>query len=130
MILARKLLSMFPMLVNDIYVNDQFFGESSLVGNPELSKYSSLATSSDSPLQHMAIVQENVRIVKLLLDHGANVHERSLGCFFLPFDQNDKANGTIRKLLASSEHKDATSQLDMLDLQSNQFSRLDTNYEG
>lgn len=32
MILARKLLSMFPMLVNDIYVNDRFFGESSLVG--------------------------------------------------------------------------------------------------
>lgn len=31
MILARKLLKMFPMLINDIYTNDEYFGESSLV---------------------------------------------------------------------------------------------------
>lgn len=31
MILARKLLAMFPMLINDIYTCDQYFGESSLV---------------------------------------------------------------------------------------------------
>lgn len=31
MLLARKLLSMFPLLINDIYTCDQYFGESSLV---------------------------------------------------------------------------------------------------
>lgn len=78
----------------------------------------------------MAIVSENVRIVKLLLDNGANVHERCLGCFFLPFDQDDRANGTIRKLLANSDHRETPTELEMFDLQSNQFSSLDTNYEG
>lgn len=32
MILAQKLLTMFPMLINDIYTCDEYFGESSLVG--------------------------------------------------------------------------------------------------
>lgn len=31
MILAQKLLAMFPMLINDIYTCDQYFGESSMV---------------------------------------------------------------------------------------------------
>lgn len=31
MILAKKLLKLFPMLINDIYTCDQYFGESSLV---------------------------------------------------------------------------------------------------
>lgn len=33
MILAQKLLSLFPMLINDIYTCDEFFGESSLVSS-------------------------------------------------------------------------------------------------
>lgn len=33
MILAQKLLAMFPMLINDIYTCDQYFGESSLVSD-------------------------------------------------------------------------------------------------
>ena len=76
MILAQKLLALFPALINDIYTCDEYFGESSL---------------------HMAIVNENVRIVRLLLDHGACVHERCLGSFFLPEDQKDKANNLIRR---------------------------------
>lgn len=35
MILARKLLNLFPMLINDIYLCDQYFGESSLVSDFE-----------------------------------------------------------------------------------------------
>jgi ankyrin repeat protein len=87
-------------LINDIYTCDEYFGESSL---------------------HMAIVNEDVRILKLLLDHGANVHERCLGSFFLPNDQKDKANGQIRHRLLLALG---------LDLQSNQFSDPQTNYEG
>lgn len=95
----------------------------------------------------MAIVNENVKIVKLLLDHGANVHERCLGSFFLPLDQKDKANGIIRRVLDRSKSygkrrnlKSASNQvdadgsdfaeLDQVDLESNHFSSLNTNYDG
>lgn len=115
MILAHKLLAMFPMLINDIYTCDEYFGESSL---------------------HMAIVNENVKILKLLLDHGANVHERCLGSFFLPIDQKDKANGLIRKAFDKLKQQEGVSladvdaELDLIDLQSNYFSSLETNYDG
>lgn len=115
MILARKLLAMFPMLINDIYTCDEYFGESSL---------------------HMAIVNENVKIVKLLLDHGANVHERCLGSFFLPIDQKDKANGLIRRAFdkfkqqAGANLADVDTDLNQIDLQSNYFSSFNTNYDG
>lgn len=118
MILAKKLLKLFPMLINDIYTCDGYFGESSL---------------------HMAIVNEDVSIVKLLLDHGANVHERCLGSFFLPNDQKDKANGQIRRrFLEQTPQQDTnTSQSSQsrhedlaMDLQSNHFSDPQTNYEG
>lgn len=85
----------------------------------------------------MAIVNEDVRIVKLLLDHGANVHERCLGSFFLPIDQKDKANIPMRKALERAKSREAQGQtvdieeeLDQMDLQSNHFSTLETNYDG
>lgn len=85
----------------------------------------------------MAIVNENVRIVRLLLDHGANVHERCLGSFFLPNDQSDKANGTIKKIFDKLRAKDDAErrstidcELNHLDLNSNNFTSLDTDYDG
>lgn len=84
----------------------------------------------------MAIVNEDVRIVKFLLDHGANVHERCLGGFFLPLDQKDKANIQIRKIFDKFKSKDSEetpsfdSELSQTNLQSNEFTTLDTNYDG
>ena len=95
----------------------------------------------------MAIVNENVKIVKLLLDHGANVHERCLGSFFLPTDQKDKANVTIKRLIdrLKSTHDGQeqrrqraqtgradwdNAEFNQLDLQSNQFTTLSTDYDG
>lgn len=89
----------------------------------------------------MAIVNENVRIVKLLLDHGASVHERCLGSFFLPTDQKDKANGPIKRVLdkvkASREGEEPDKKrvnievdLDQIDLQSNHFNTFSTDYDG
>lgn len=118
MILAQRLLAMFPALINDIYTCDEYFGESSL---------------------HMAIVNENIKIVKLLLDHGANVHERCLGSFFLPIDLKDKANGSVRRLLADSSHANSTTTTkisiekhpdEQPDLMANHFSTGHTNYDG
>lgn len=84
----------------------------------------------------MAIVNEDVRIVKLLLDHGANVHERCLGTFFLPIDQKERANDPIRAALerASSESRRqrlASAELARtFDLASNAFASPATNYDG
>lgn len=36
---------------------------------------------------HMAIVNEDPAMVKFLLDHGADVHQRCCGNFFTPHDQ-------------------------------------------
>ena len=85
MILAQKLLELFPRLINDVYTCDEYFGESCL---------------------HMAIVNENIRWLKWLLERGAEVHQRCLGSFFLPADQRAKGSQTnerIRRLLASKQ---------------------------
>lgn len=67
--IARFLLKMYPKLVNDIYLSDEFYGQSVL---------------------HMAIVNEDPVMCKLLLTYGANVHQRAVGRFFIPDDQKNK----------------------------------------
>ena len=66
--LARRLVRLFPKLVNDVYASDEYYGEGAL---------------------HMAVVNEDPQMVKFLLDHGAWVHERSIGNFFCADDQKD-----------------------------------------
>jgi ankyrin repeat protein len=66
--LCRRLVKMFPKLVNDIHISDEYYGEGPL---------------------HMAVVNEDPSMVKFLLDHGALVHERSIGNFFCADDQKD-----------------------------------------
>ncbi|ESO10140.1 hypothetical protein HELRODRAFT_72856 [Helobdella robusta] len=63
--LAKRLLAIYPNLINDVYVNDEFYGESVL---------------------HMAIVNEDPAMVKYLLDRGSDMHQRCSGTFFLPDD--------------------------------------------
>ncbi|KAL1459098.1 hypothetical protein WDU94_011106 [Cyamophila willieti] len=64
--LAKRLLKFYPKLVNDIYMCDEYYGESVL---------------------HMAIVNEDPAMVKFFLDNGANYHERCFGNFMCPEDQ-------------------------------------------
>ncbi|XP_045115765.1 transient receptor potential cation channel subfamily V member 5-like [Portunus trituberculatus] len=64
--LAKRLIRHFPNLINDIYLCDEYYGESVL---------------------HIAIVNEDPSMVKFLLDNGANYHERCLGNFMCPEDQ-------------------------------------------
>ncbi|XP_035213588.1 transient receptor potential cation channel subfamily V member 5-like, partial [Stegodyphus dumicola] len=64
--LAKRLVKLFPKLINDIYQSDEYYGENVL---------------------HMAIVNEDPAMVKFLLDHGVNYHERATGAFFTPEDQ-------------------------------------------
>lgn len=72
--LARRLVKIFPKMANDIHVSDVYFGESAL---------------------HMAVVNEDPRMVKFLLDNGADVDERCLGDFFVADDQK---NGKVDSL--------------------------------
>ncbi|XP_076317124.1 transient receptor potential cation channel subfamily V member 5-like isoform X2 [Tachypleus tridentatus] len=64
--LAKRLVRLYPKLVNDIYLSDEYYGENVL---------------------HMAIVNEDPAMVKFLVDNGVNYHERCIGNFFCPEDQ-------------------------------------------
>ncbi|XP_049958127.1 transient receptor potential cation channel subfamily V member 5 [Schistocerca serialis cubense] len=72
--LAKRLLRFYPKLVNDIYMGDQYYGESVL---------------------HIAIVNEDPAMVKFLLDSGANVHERCFGTFMSPEDQKAQRSDSL-----------------------------------
>nr|XP_022322061.1 transient receptor potential cation channel subfamily V member 5-like isoform X3 [Crassostrea virginica] len=71
--LAKRLIQAFPKMINDIYLADEYFGESIL---------------------HIAIVNEDPAMVKFLLDNGADVHERACGNFFCPDDQKSSRMDT------------------------------------
>ncbi|XP_070176745.1 transient receptor potential cation channel subfamily V member 5-like isoform X3 [Littorina saxatilis] len=64
--LAKRLIQFFPNLINDIYLGEEYYGESVL---------------------HIAIVNEDPAMVKFLLDRGADYHVRACGNFFCPDDQ-------------------------------------------
>jgi len=66
--LAKRLIKFYPKLVNDIYLSNEYYGESAL---------------------HMAIVNEEVSFVRFLLMYGADVHRRAYGRFFCPDDQKN-----------------------------------------
>lgn len=66
--LAKRLVRLFPNLINDIYHSEEYYGENVL---------------------HMAIVNEDAAMVKFLLDKGVDYHQRCCGNFFCPEDQKD-----------------------------------------
>jgi transient receptor potential cation channel subfamily V member 5 len=68
-LLAKRLVHHFPKMVNDIFTSDEFYGESPL---------------------HIAIINENPHMAKMLLKHGADVHQRACGKFFCPEDQKSE----------------------------------------
>ncbi|KAJ1523053.1 hypothetical protein ONE63_002181 [Megalurothrips usitatus] len=72
--LLKRLLRFYPKLVNDIYMDDEYYGEG---------------------LLHIAIVNEDPSMVKFLLDAGADVHERCYGAFMSPEDQKASRNDSL-----------------------------------
>ncbi|XP_041370435.1 transient receptor potential cation channel subfamily V member 5-like isoform X2 [Gigantopelta aegis] len=72
--LAKRLIQKYPNLVNDIYLGDEYYGESAL---------------------HMAISNEDPAMVKFLLDNDADCHERCCGNFFCPDDQKGSRSDTF-----------------------------------
>jgi transient receptor potential cation channel subfamily V member 5 len=74
--LAKRLLRFYPKLINDIYMSDEYYGESVL---------------------HLAIVNEDPAMVKFLLDAGADYHERCCGGFMCPEDQKASRNDSTEQ---------------------------------
>ncbi|XP_025425863.1 transient receptor potential cation channel subfamily V member 6 isoform X4 [Sipha flava] len=72
--LAKRLLHFYPKLVNDIYMIDEYYGESVL---------------------HMAIVNEDPAMVKVLMDSGANLNERCFGNFMSTEDQKASRSDSL-----------------------------------
>ncbi|XP_073946803.1 transient receptor potential cation channel subfamily V member nanchung [Choristoneura fumiferana] len=73
--LAKRLLRFYPKLINDIYMSDEYYGESVL---------------------HMTITNEDPTMVKFLLDAGANYHERCYGNFMCPEDQKASRSDSLQ----------------------------------
>ncbi|VDP16088.1 unnamed protein product [Soboliphyme baturini] len=65
---AKHLIKTFPKLVNDIYLSEEYYGQSAL---------------------HQAIINEDLAMVRFLLRNGADVHQRCYGAFFCPDDQKE-----------------------------------------
>uniref|UniRef100_A0A0K0FHM7 ANK_REP_REGION domain-containing protein n=1 Tax=Strongyloides venezuelensis TaxID=75913 RepID=A0A0K0FHM7_STRVS len=72
-LLAQRLLYVFPKIINDYYICDEYYGETAL---------------------HMAISSENIEIVRFLLKCGASVDQRCCGNFFTADDQKDTRTDT------------------------------------
>ncbi|CEF70898.1 Nanchung [Strongyloides ratti] len=72
-LLAQRLLYIFPKIINDYYICDEYYGETAL---------------------HMAISSENIEVVRFLLKCGASVDQRCCGNFFTADDQKDTRTDT------------------------------------
>ena len=68
-LLAKRILEFYPNVINDIYLNDEMYGQTAL---------------------HMCIANGNLKMLLYLIKHGANIHMRCCGSFFGPCDQYTK----------------------------------------
>ncbi|CAJ0939097.1 unnamed protein product, partial [Mesorhabditis belari] len=72
--LALKLLNKYPNLINDYNISEDYYGLSPL---------------------HQAIVNEDPRMVRVLLRQGADVNKRCYGAFFCADDQKDSRTDSL-----------------------------------
>ncbi|CAD5208241.1 unnamed protein product [Bursaphelenchus xylophilus] len=65
-LLAMRLMEMYPPLINDIFISEDYYGLSPL---------------------HQAIVNDDPKMLYFLIQHGADINQRCYGAFFCPDDQ-------------------------------------------
>ncbi|GMS95405.1 hypothetical protein PENTCL1PPCAC_17580, partial [Pristionchus entomophagus] len=73
-LLSERLIHIFPNTINDIYINDEYYGETAL---------------------HMGIVSEDPEMVRFLLKCGADVIARCSGNFFTCDDQKSSRTDSV-----------------------------------
>ncbi len=73
--IAKRLVKHYPNMINDIFISDEYYGQTAL---------------------HLAIVNEDLYMVRYLLHNGANIHERNCGRFFCTDDQKCKRKPTFK----------------------------------
>uniref|UniRef100_A0A0R3RSQ5 ANK_REP_REGION domain-containing protein n=1 Tax=Elaeophora elaphi TaxID=1147741 RepID=A0A0R3RSQ5_9BILA len=72
--LARHLIKLYPKLVNDIFISENYYGLSPL---------------------HQAIINEDPAMVSFLLRQGANINQRCYGASFCPDDQKSSRTDSL-----------------------------------
>ncbi|CAD5205850.1 unnamed protein product [Bursaphelenchus okinawaensis] len=65
-LLALRLMTMYPPLINDIYISEDYYGLAPI---------------------HQAIVNDDSKMLYFLITHGADINQRCYGAFFCPHDQ-------------------------------------------
>ena len=86
-LIAHKLIKNFPGLVRDIDISDEKYGQSAL---------------------HLAVVGEDLELMRMLLNNNADIHQRCIGRIFLPDDQQSSyscAKIEYPRLAASTNYK-------------------------
>uniref|UniRef100_A0A0N4ZE83 ANK_REP_REGION domain-containing protein n=1 Tax=Parastrongyloides trichosuri TaxID=131310 RepID=A0A0N4ZE83_PARTI len=90
-LLAKRMIYVYPRIINDFYICDEYYGETAL---------------------HMAIVSENIEIVRFLLKCGASVDQRCCGNFFTADDQKDSRSDSCEfENVQLSRHTNYTGHL-------------------
>lgn len=72
--IAKRLVKIFPQMVNDYSLSDEFYGETPL---------------------HLAISNEDPEMVRILISKRANLHSRCVGSMFAPNDQKVNRKDTL-----------------------------------
>ena len=91
--LARRLVKLFPCLVQDIHLSDEYYGlfkiSYILAGN-----ISKIFIKGENAL-HIAIANQDLHMVSFLLKYKADIHGRCCGEFFCPTDQKYGRNDSV-----------------------------------
>lgn len=82
--LVLKILDMYPKLVNDIHISEDFYGLSPL---------------------HQAIINQDCQMTYTLLKLGADVNARCFGAFFCADDQKDSRTDSLEHEYVELSHK-------------------------
>lgn len=91
-LLAQRLLTIFPKIINDFYICDEYYGYICTYIMCAYNIYVLHKYFLGETALHMGVVSENPEIVRHLLKSGADVDVRCTGNFFTCDDQKSTRN--------------------------------------
>lgn len=90
--IAKRLLSFYPKLINDIYMSDEYYGTPNRSPAPHQLQ---MRNPTGENVLHIAIVNEDPSMVKFLLQAGVKLQERCFGNFMCPEDQKSSRSDCV-----------------------------------